>query len=276
MANEAKRLELAEQVVSTVLAELSDRGAIDKACVTWGASVHQEIRRVLAGKVADLLLPTKPEVVDGEVTRAHREAAALTLSTGTYLHEHIARWVAGEDTAPHLYNEMAQALAAAESRGFAAGRASVTAKAEGLLVGLLARIHRDDGQHTQDHGVEQSTADAHVAVATLLSGFEALAGAKAPDRDDARFAKELLLAEASGFDQGRYAAVAEPPHCRACGKELTPECAWVADGCPCNSQRGINHGLVPRRTCTCEACDPEQTGSTRKPPADTEPAKDPR
>jgi hypothetical protein len=57
-----------------------------------------------------------------------------------------------------------------------------------------------------------------------------------------------------------------PPRCRACGKDLTPECAWVADGCPCNSPRGVNHGLVPRRTCTCVRCDPEQTGSTRVEP----------
>lgn len=53
--------------------------------------------------------------------------------------------------------------------------------------------------------------------------------------------------------------------CRACGGELLPEDSGVADGCPCNAPRGINHGLVPKHVCTCDKCDPEQTGSTRKP-----------
>jgi hypothetical protein len=40
----------------------------------------------------------------------------------------------------------------------------------------------------------------------------------------------------------------------------------VADGCPCNSGRGDNHGIVPKDTCTCAICDPAQTGSTRPAP----------
>jgi len=54
-----------------------------------------------------------------------------------------------------------------------------------------------------------------------------------------------------------------PDLCRGCGKMILPENRRVADGCPCNSPRGINHGLVPIHTCTCVECDPEQTGSTR-------------
>lgn len=55
--------------------------------------------------------------------------------------------------------------------------------------------------------------------------------------------------------------------CRGCGKDLLPENENLcADGCPCNSPRGINHGLVPKHVCTCTECDPEQTGSIRKPP----------
>jgi hypothetical protein len=125
MADEAKRLELAEQVVSTVLAELSDRGAIDKACVTWGASVHQEIRRVLAGKVADLLLPTN--VADGEatVTQAHRETAVRLAVGGVGLSKEVGRWIA-DGVGSFVFSRTAEALATAESRGFAAGRASVT------------------------------------------------------------------------------------------------------------------------------------------------------
>ena len=53
--------------------------------------------------------------------------------------------------------------------------------------------------------------------------------------------------------------------CNACGEPLLPENVRVADGCPCNSPRGINHGLVAVDTCTCPVCDPEQTGSTRWP-----------
>ncbi len=46
---------------------------------------------------------------------------------------------------------------------------------------------------------------------------------------------------------------------------LLPENANIADGCPCNSGRGVNHGLVLKDTCTCITCDPAQTGSVRKP-----------
>lgn len=61
------------------------------------------------------------------------------------------------------------------------------------------------------------------------------------------------------------AAVAKllPPTCRNCGHPLTPANERIADGCPCNSPRGINHGLVPTHVCTCHACDPAQTGSVR-------------
>ncbi len=54
-----------------------------------------------------------------------------------------------------------------------------------------------------------------------------------------------------------------PDACRSCGGELWVEFATVADGCPCNSPRGVNHGLVPVNTCTCIECDPKQTGASR-------------
>lgn len=54
--------------------------------------------------------------------------------------------------------------------------------------------------------------------------------------------------------------------CRGCGKRLTPDNLTVADGCPCNSPRGVNHGLVPKHVCTCKECDPEQTGCVRDQP----------
>jgi hypothetical protein len=52
--------------------------------------------------------------------------------------------------------------------------------------------------------------------------------------------------------------------CRGCGSLLVIENFVIADGCPCNSARGINHGLVPVLTCTCAECDPGQTGSVRR------------
>jgi hypothetical protein len=54
-----------------------------------------------------------------------------------------------------------------------------------------------------------------------------------------------------------------PYLCRACGAMLLPENRRIADGCPCNSPRGVNHGLVAKNTCTCVACDPAQTGASR-------------
>jgi hypothetical protein len=53
--------------------------------------------------------------------------------------------------------------------------------------------------------------------------------------------------------------------CKGCGCALLTTHRRVADGCPCNSPRGINHGLVPKNTCTCVICDPAQTGGTRYP-----------
>lgn len=52
--------------------------------------------------------------------------------------------------------------------------------------------------------------------------------------------------------------------CRACGKPILTD--RVADGCPCNSPRGVNHGIVPAYVCTCPECDPAQTGSVRARP----------
>jgi hypothetical protein len=61
--------------------------------------------------------------------------------------------------------------------------------------------------------------------------------------------------------------MSEPPQgirrCRACGERLTAANWPVADGCPCNSPRGVNHGVVPKSVCTCAECDPQQTGSSR-------------
>lgn len=54
-----------------------------------------------------------------------------------------------------------------------------------------------------------------------------------------------------------------PDLCRGCGGMILPENRRIADGCACNSARGINHGLVPKNTCTCPECDPAQTGSSR-------------
>lgn len=51
--------------------------------------------------------------------------------------------------------------------------------------------------------------------------------------------------------------------CLGCGKPLIKDNWIIADGCPCNSPRGINHGLVPTEVCTCPICDPASTGSTR-------------
>ncbi len=74
----------------------------------------------------------------------------------------------------------------------------------------------------------------------------------------------MLLGEWERGNPPDPAASAEPPAaCQACGEALLPENKRIADGCPCNSPRGINHGLVAKNTCTCIDCDPEQTGGTR-------------
>jgi len=52
--------------------------------------------------------------------------------------------------------------------------------------------------------------------------------------------------------------------CRNCKRPLYMRNIGVADGCPCNAYRGVNHGLVPTFVCTCQECDPAQTGSARE------------
>jgi hypothetical protein len=69
---------------------------------------------------------------------------------------------------------------------------------------------------------------------------------------------EIVLAVMGAPPPARAAAV-----CRACGKSLLPENYWIADGCLCNSERGINHGLVPTAVCACKVCDQAQTGASR-------------
>lgn len=51
--------------------------------------------------------------------------------------------------------------------------------------------------------------------------------------------------------------------CRGCDHWLEFNNLSIADGCPCNSPRGINHGIVPKEVCTCEVCDSESTGTSR-------------
>jgi hypothetical protein len=51
--------------------------------------------------------------------------------------------------------------------------------------------------------------------------------------------------------------------CRGCGLVLHDTNRTMADGCHCNSRRGINHGRVDKLVCTCAECDPAQTGSSR-------------
>ena len=51
--------------------------------------------------------------------------------------------------------------------------------------------------------------------------------------------------------------------CRGCGKKLEDSNRTLADGCPCNTPRGVNHGLVDPLVCTCGVCDPKETGASR-------------
>ena len=51
--------------------------------------------------------------------------------------------------------------------------------------------------------------------------------------------------------------------CRGCGKKLEDSNRTLADGCPCNTPRGVNHGLVDQQVCTCSVCDPKETGASR-------------
>lgn len=79
-------------------------------------------------------------------------------------------------------------------------------------------------------------------------------------RDNAHAAAVARAERAeSELEKARYATST----CRHCGSKLPETNYWIADGCPCNCRRGINHGIVPKLVCTCVECDPAQTGSSR-------------
>ncbi len=56
--------------------------------------------------------------------------------------------------------------------------------------------------------------------------------------------------------KGRRIDVAHlPPRlCRGCKSPILPRNHWMADGCPCATARGVNHGLVSASICTCAVC----------------------
>ena len=72
---------------------------------------------------------------------------------------------------------------------------------------------------------------------------------------------DLLVSD--GYVLARPEEYVEAGLCRGCQRPLDPTNVRMADGCPCNSRRGVNHGRVPVTTCTCPRCDAAQTGSVR-------------
>lgn len=74
----------------------------------------------------------------------------------------------------------------------------------------------------------------------------------------------LAAYELAGQELHRAVMAKRGSACRGCGKLLLENNYPLADGCPCNSPRGINHDLVPDDVCTCVICDPKQTGSSRR------------
>lgn len=58
-------------------------------------------------------------------------------------------------------------VAAREREGELAALRAALESANGHLLNLLARIHRDGGQYTEEHGLDKSVADANARVATL-------------------------------------------------------------------------------------------------------------
>lgn len=114
----------------------------------------------------------------------------------------------------------------------------------------------DEGSGRRSRAIEADTEDPNASGA----GRGDATGGNEPGA-----ASGVLLeqpADAPEVRRGDEDLVPAPP-CRGCGKTLDTN-NYMADGCPCNSPRGVNHGLVPVNVCTCEACDPEQTGSIRR------------
>lgn len=118
-------------------------------------------------------------------------------------------------------------------------------------------------------------ADAKLSIHERLQDYAQLIASHGPDSDEAanyvrqnddEEFRELTATACWLWRELREQAAARPADCRGCGKQLLPTNDCIADGCPCNSPQGVNHGLVPSHVCTCEICDPQQTGSAH--PAD--------
>lgn len=111
------------------------------------------------------------------------------------------------------------------------------------------------------------TGDHTGAVAIIAHEFDAAVAALTAERDAiqerVRKLRSGLFYDEHDDGEGSGLPFKNLDDCRACGAGILPENRRIADGCPCNSARGVNHGLVPVSTCTCAECDPAQTGSTR-------------
>lgn len=93
-----------------------------------------------------------------------------------------------------------------------------------------------------------------------------------PDEDTPRLVYADWLQERGRGERAELirlqCAIAAPFRhpCRGCGKPIRTD--RVADGCGCNSPRGVNHGIVPVYVCTCAECDASESGSARGRPMD--------
>jgi hypothetical protein len=138
MANEANELQKAAACLALELPESVHRDFMSKLSAYTEANDREAAETQKAYNRATLIasrLMSGP--TDGEVTRAHREAAVRVMFPQAGPESWLWKWVeSGDDDEPgdkFPTARIAQALCSAESRGFAAGRASVTAKTEGWI-----------------------------------------------------------------------------------------------------------------------------------------------
>lgn len=101
----------------------------------------------------------------------------------------------------------------------------------------------------------------NVAMRELTGAARELAQARADLRQTATIKRQLF--DRAVAAEAKAAGVTPTVWCRGCGFPLELRNAWMNDGCSCPSPRGVNHGLVDKKTCTCKECDPGNLGLAR-------------
>lgn len=202
-------------------------------------------------------------VVEGVVGKDGARVVRLHVDVG-YLDYHRALWSLHERVTIRPLPEESSV-----SESHSPDGAEMPEKIDWLLCELIAGVAASGLSLTLSPKAEAHRVELRSAILELKRESDNAKADIAIYRQRSERAEDEMLSASRRALHARIAeleeALRKAPLCRGCGRPLDPSATNIADGCPCNSPRGINHGLVPVNVCTCGRCDPAQTGSVRNP-----------